>query len=128
MTFNVKVIVGMLLIVAGCSPETENNHLNNLSKLTCEATDLRNARFALADSMRRYQDSIQQPDNATSHKTLDWEKRLKKMSERKDMLATESRNLADSIRIKLSELTKEMSLEEKRAFNDKLKNIDCNGS
>lgn len=117
--------VAMLFLVASCASETENKHLGKISQLTCEATDLRNARFALADSMRRIQDSLLESDNTASHKIQEWETKLGYMEERKARLAVESRDLADSIRVELSKLTKEMSLEEKRTFNENLKNIDC---
>ncbi len=127
MKFNPFVsVLGFLIMVAACAQGTKNNELQKISILTCKATDMRNARFALADSMRHIQDSLLESDNTASHKIQEWETKLGYMEERKARLAVESRDLADSIRVELSKLTKEMSLEEKRTFNDNLKKIDCN--
>ena len=120
--------IGILLFCYSCSSEQKDagsNNLHHISKLTCEATFLRKARFALADSIRYYQDSILHSGNASTHKVREWESRLKIMLDRKSRLTAESRDLADTIRVEVLSLTEDMSTEEKRKFNERLQKTNC---
>jgi len=70
--------------------------------LNCEARKLKNERFTLAEKLRENEAFVSNPDSL------------------KDALASQSRELAERIRVKLNQMTGEMSLDEKRAFNDTL--------
>ncbi|WP_236980552.1 hypothetical protein [Membranihabitans maritimus] len=94
--------------------------MSKISKLTCEATQLRKARFALADSIRHFQDSMLHMAEAKPSRAKHWESELQTMLDRKTMLTSESRDLADTIRNELLILTNNMTVDEKRLFNDSL--------
>jgi hypothetical protein len=94
--------------LAGCQEPEEGSIYNDQGfsrfiDLHCEARNLKDERFTLAEKLRKDTAYVSNPDS------------LKKA------LAAESRQLADSIREELSALTSEMSLEDKRAFNDSVK-------
>ena len=129
MKFNLfLIVVCSLAFFSSCTSEQKesgSSDLESISKLTCEATKLRTARFALADSIRYYQDSLLHPDNASTQKVKEWETNLETMMDRKTRLTAESRNLADTIRAEVLFLTKEMSPEEKRKFNKSLQQFEC---
>ena len=105
------------------------HNLHKLSTLNCQAIQLREARFSLADSIRIYQDSLLTNGISMVQRKEIWESTLLKMNQRKDLLADSSRNLSDTIRIELQKLTREMTVEEKRVFNDSLQartdKLDC---
>ena len=108
-------------LACGESDEPDwKNDLDTISQLNCNAIQLREARFSLADSMRAYQDSLlDHSETMPQHKDF-WESQLAVMEERKEYLANTSRNLSDSIRVELLRLTKDLSVEEKRVFNDSI--------
>lgn len=94
--------------------------MDRITELHCRAIQLRNARFTLADSMRFYQDSLLEIAGADDTKAQYWKSSLTVMEKRKTRLAETSRNLSDTIRAELIKLTGEMSVDEKRIFNDSL--------
>ncbi len=71
-------------------------------ELNCEARKLKDERFTLAERLRKDENYVSNPDS------------LKKA------LASQSRELAERIRLQLEDLTGEMSLDQKRVFNDSL--------
>lgn len=70
--------------------------------LQCEARKLKNERFTLAEKLRQDENFVSNPDS------------LKKA------LASQGRELGDRIRQRLDDFTTEMSLDQKRTFNDSL--------
>ena len=77
-------IGGML----ACSDQTESSWRNNLDKITqlnCRATELREARFVLADSMRYYQDSVLEFGQTEAPKAKNWKATLSIMDKRKTL-------------------------------------------
>jgi hypothetical protein len=70
--------------------------------LNCEARKLKDERFTLAERLRKDEKYVSNPDSL------------------KNALASQSRELAERIRLKLDDLTGEMNLEQKRVFNDSL--------
>ena len=70
--------------------------------LNCEARKLKDARFTLAERLRKDQNYVSNPDS------------LKKA------MASQSRELAERIRLKLENITGDMSLNQKRVFHDSL--------
>lgn len=79
--------------------------------LQCEARKLKNERFTLAGKLRQDENYVSNPDS------------LKKA------LASQGRELGDRIRQGLDHFTTEMSLDQKRTFNDSLEariaRLDC---
>jgi len=70
--------------------------------LNCEARQLKDERFTLAERLRKDQNYVSNPDS------------LKKA------MASQSRELAERIRVKLEVMTGDMTLDQKRVFNDSL--------
>src|SRR5690606_41162979 len=64
--------------------------LDTISELNCQAMQLREARFSLADSMRPYQDSLINYGASLPHRKEHWESSLAVMNQRKDLLADRS--------------------------------------
>lgn len=125
-----------LLITTGLGASCGSPHeadwtqnLHKISTLNCQAMQLREARFSLADSIRIYQDSLLTNGASMVQRKEIWESTLMLMNQRKDLLADSSRNLSDTIRVELQKLTREMTVEEKRVFNDSLQartdKLDC---
>ncbi len=115
---------GFLILTIGvalfCSCETasesaadslEEESFQELVEMHCRARILKNERFALAEEMRNRPDSMANYDSIRTAKS------------------SMSRALSDSIREKLGELSAKLSVEEKRAFNEKveaeIKKLDC---
>lgn len=130
------VILMTLLVTTGlvfsCGSPNDSSwatDLDTISELNCQAMQLREARFSLADSMRPYQDSLINYGASLPHRKEHWESSLAVMNQRKDLLADSSRNLSDTIRVELQKLTKDLTVEEKRVFNDSLRartdKLDC---
>lgn len=116
-------ILILLCATIACGEPDEHdwkNDLDKISQLNCNAIQLREARFSLADSMRSYQDSLLDYSETMPQRRDFWESHLAVMEERKEYLANTSRNLADSIRVELQRLTGHQTVEEKRVFNDSL--------
>ena len=97
-----------------CSPmenENERDDFDELVEMHCRARKLKNERFSLAEEMR------QNPRQEVNYDSL---RRVK---------SEVSRALSDSIRLKLEQLTSNLSLEEKRVFNEKVESriqkMDC---
>ncbi|HLT95020.1 MAG TPA: hypothetical protein VKZ56_10690 [Membranihabitans sp.] len=113
----------LVAILVGCNA-LENNtwkdDMEIISHLNCQAIQLREARFALADSMRAYQDSLVDFAESTPDRARMWKSTLQTMEHRKEYLANTSRNLSDTIRVELMRLTKNLSPEEKRVFKDSI--------
>lgn len=102
------IFLGILFLgLIGCEvSEKESTYSQQEFKefldLNCEARKLKNERFTLAERLRKDEAYVSNPDSL------------------KDALASQSRELAERIRVKLIKMTGEMSLGEKRAFNDSL--------
>ena len=132
---NAFLSVALLSIVVVFFTSCSTDHpewrkeINGVAELYCQAKQLKESRFDLADSMRFIQDSLLHQKSSTDETTLRWGTSLELMEERKLKLAETSRDLSDSIRIILYGLTNDMSLDEKRIFNDSLtihsKRINC---
>lgn len=117
------VLLGIIAMsFTSCSPHQPEwqKEINGVSKLFCQAKQLKEARFELADSMRFIQDSLSHQNTLIAKNAHQWEANLKLMEERKLKLAETSRDLSDTIRHVLYNLTNDMSLDEKRIFNDSL--------
>ncbi|MFN2429291.1 MAG: hypothetical protein ABR574_04705 [Cryomorphaceae bacterium] len=96
-------------VSAGCNSSTEtapniykSAEFDELVAMHCRARALKDMRFELADELRQH----------TSNQNLQSSDSLKKAR------AKQSRALGDSIGELIQQLTKNMSLEEKRAFSD----------
>lgn len=102
------VITGILLLVLVSCTVTDSESVyskpvfEEFLELNCEARRLKDERFTLAERLRKDEDYVSNPDSL------------------KEALASQSRELAERIRVKLDALTGEMKLEEKRIFNDSL--------
>ena len=122
--FKLELVIVILIFLISCKYTREETswqeNLHKITMLNCQATEFRKARFALADSMRFYQDSLLDFGAENSEKTDFWKARLAVMEVRKKTLTDNSRNLADSIRVELQRLTGHLTVEEKRVFNDSL--------
>lgn len=121
-----------MCLIFSCSDQLDDSwkeNMDEITRLNCRATKLRKARFALADSIRFYQDSLREYGHSDAQNAHFWETSLATMDKRKKWLAETSRNLSDSIHAELLTLTLEMSVEEKRIFNDSLQakteDLDC---
>lgn len=103
-----QVALGLFLLTfTGCTTPADNGLYDEsvfveFTEMHCRSRVLKTQRFALADSLKRNPQYLANPDSV------------------KTELARESRLLADSIRQKLDVLTSDMTLEEKRTFNDSL--------
>lgn len=113
-----RIILGALIVlgVSFCSSPAETDlysqdSFSNFVDMHCRARHLKKQRFSLADALRGDPAFVENPDSL------------------KNVLAQKSRLLADSIREKLILLTSDMTLEEKRIFNDSLEvriaELDC---
>ncbi|GAA5221621.1 hypothetical protein [Membranihabitans marinus] len=112
----------MILLILACQSEKKPEFLllDKIADLHCQAKNLKDLRFSLADSMRYYQDSLRlHPDQ--KEKQLKWQEIIEQQLIRKDDLANASRDLADSIRQYLNISTANMSPADKRVFNEALK-------
>lgn len=122
--FKFQLAIVILICLVSCKNTPEGNSwqddLQKITELNCQATEYRKARFALADSMRFYQDSLLDWEEQNSEKAAFWKDRLAEMEVRKRTLTDNSRNLADSIRVELQRLTGHLTVDEKRVFNDSL--------
>lgn len=122
-------IIAMYFISCTSHHPEWQKEINGIATLYCQAKQLKEARFELADSMRFIHDSLAHHESLADQATQQWETDLKFMEERKINLAETSRDLSDTIRNILYSLTNDMSLEEKRIFNDSLaihsEKIDC---
>ena len=116
-------MLAFLAILNGCNGTQEDaweDDLETISQLNCQAIQLREARFALADSMRAYQDSLVDFAENSPDRARFWKASLEYMDERKEYLATTSRDLSDTIRVELLRLTQDLPPEEKRIFKDSI--------
>lgn len=106
-----------VLVFVSCAERENNIDVKNIAKLSCTATSLKQQRFALADSIRFYEDSVLNFSKSDQFKKNRWQKILESMSERKLKLMKESRTLADALNDQIYAATRTMTLDEKRDFN-----------
>lgn len=134
---NALLPVALLSIITifftSCSHEPKwKKEIDIVAKLYCQAKQLREARFELADSIRFIQDSLLNQKSIPAETVQRWDTNLRLMEERKAILTSTSRNLSDTIRVVLYNLTNNMSLDEKRIFNDSViihsERINCSNS
>lgn len=120
--FPVAFISFIVIFITSCSTREPEwiKQIDGVAKLYCQAKQLREARFDLADSIRFIQDSLLHQKSRSPETIHRWESNLKLMEERKIQLTSTSRNLSDTIRVVLYNLTNNMSLDEKRIFNDSI--------
>lgn len=131
-TYPVWILPFVFFFLISCNSDKRHDSkvdIDDLAHLHCEASQLKDARFKLADSIRFLQDSTSHHLEASNGNVAEWKLELERMEEKKLILANESRNLGDSIRQVIFQLTNHMSLDEKRTFNDNLKarteRLDC---
>ncbi len=112
------------LLIVGCSnKQSIDGAINDIANIECRAMQLRNQRFKLADEIRFTQDTVIQLQQ--SGDTLLLHDRLIKMYQQKELLHTQSSQLADSIKVQMDVITttflsdKNMELD----FNRKLDSI-----
>lgn len=93
--------------------------LDELSDLYCLSVEYKNARFALADSIRFLEDSIihAEENNAPDSALITL---LNQLESRKKSLSEKSYALSDTIEARMKVIIRELSPEEKRIFNDSL--------
>ena len=102
------VVLGILLLYfASCEVSDKESIyaqpvFEEFLGLNCEARKLKDERFTLAEKLRKDEKYVSNPDS------------LKKA------LASQSRELAERIRLRLDDLTGDMNLDQKRVFNDSL--------
>lgn len=129
----IKKIAILILVLAGtftlynCSDNDKKSknqfaYLDELSHMECEAIKLREERFALADSVRFLELELLEKGVNLDPRDPDRPNipEIEKFDLRKENLVDVSRNLADTIRMYISKATKDLSLEQKRVFNDSL--------
>jgi hypothetical protein len=122
-----RIIFGtcLLLLFAACQSESANTasqnqwpvNLDELVVLHCRSIELKDARFELANEIRFAEDSLLRADTLVK---VELTKTLEEALIRKKSLAEESHNLADTIRVKMDRVMKELNPDEKRIFNDSL--------
>lgn len=113
----------IVLLFGACQSETANTanqnqwpvNLDELVVLHCRSIELKDARFELANEIRFAEDTLIVADTLMKERLT---KRLEEALVRKESLAQESHNLADTIRVKMERVIKELSPDEKRVFND----------
>lgn len=116
---------GLVILFVACQSESASTsktnqwpvNLDALVVLHCKSIELKDARFALANEIRFAEDTLQTAVDSVKERLS---KRLEEALVRKETLAKESHNLADSIRVKMDRVMKELNPEEKRIFNDSL--------
>ncbi|MCZ4407658.1 hypothetical protein O3Q51_02475 [Cryomorphaceae bacterium 1068] len=102
------IFLGILLLgLANCEVSDKESvydqpAFGEFLDLNCEARKLKDERFTLAEKLRKDENYVSNPDSL------------------KNALASQSRELAEQIRLRLDDLTGEMNLDQKRVFNDSL--------
>jgi hypothetical protein len=112
-----------IAILLSCTAESEKQkpeswpvNFSKLVELHCEARNLKDERYALADSMRLGM-------AATSQDSVVRKERMQELQAKKKNLASESFVLADTIRLRMKRVMTELGPEEKRVFNDSLQTM-----
>lgn len=119
-----KYLLVLFVIVASCNSTSEQKQewpidLDELTDLYCLSVEYKNARFALADSIRFLEDSIihAEENNAPDSALITL---LNQLESRKKALSEKSYALSDTIEARMKVIIRELSREEKRIFNDSL--------
>lgn len=119
-----KYVLVLLIIAASCNTSTKQKpdwpiDFDELVELHCLSVEYKNARFALADSIRFLQDSIIASQSMNGEDSL-LIAHLDQLEIRKEVLSEKSYALSDTIEARMNVIIRELSPEEKRVFNDSL--------
>jgi hypothetical protein len=119
-----KYVLVLLIIAASCNTSTKQKpdwpiDFDELVELHCLSVEYKNARFALADSIRFLQDSIIASESMNGEDSL-LIAHLDQLEIRKEVLSEKSYALSDTIEARMNVIIRELSPEEKRVFNDSL--------
>ncbi len=124
-TLRFSFSVFFALVFTACASPTDRDRSDseiyqspqflNLVDMHCRAVDYKNRRFELADSIRAFHGPMTGKKMAIIDRGD-----AARFDSLKEVLATESRILGDSIRVALRELTGNMDPDQKRLFNDSI--------
>jgi len=119
-----KYLLLLFIIAASCNTNTKEKpewpiDFEELVELHCLSIEYKNARFALADSIRFLEDSILVAEKTNGADSL-LLTHLESLEIRKELLSEKSYALSDTIEARMKVIIRELSPEEKRVFNDSL--------
>jgi hypothetical protein len=118
-----KYLFLLSILIVSCNTDNSAEKwpvdLDELVELHCLSIEYKNQRFALASSIRYLEDSIivAEKNNGADSLLL---ARLDELETKKEVLSEKSYALSDTIEVKIKDLIRELSPEEKRVFNDTL--------
>lgn len=121
------IALALCAVMYSCAQPTASNpwpvDMEALADMHCRARVMREARFALADTMRMTESRFLGIENRTAADSAAFAEAMEGYAAQRDKLVDSSKSLADSIAAMLSTAIKALSLGEKRVLNDSLERM-----